>query len=526
MSGRRFHFYHSAPFWQALLEGSLVSGVLFYLLALAVNILNMGTAINAIALIVALGGTEAALRMRPFSGKLFKVAKNECFTAALLVGCLAVVGVLFPALTGNGNMLNALAGTISAWLLIAAAGPGFLFLRVFFYILDYWNGKRRKSLLWEMTNAFLTVALAAGGTILLTLFLYPPSKYQEFATSNLASLPGQIFEDILTRIFPITATIIVLMTFAIIVLFPIFALVSYLVARRMTGRIDRLGLAAEAMRAGDLSARVKVEGEDELARVQSAFNQMAAGLQSTTGELQTERDRLAALLRSQRELTAGVSHELRTPVATLRGYTETSLNDLDKATPEELRHNLEVIDRETQRLGRLIDDLFDLSRSEVKALSLNAQAVDAAQTIARVVETSAPLAWQSGRVQVSAQPEADLPAIRVDPARLEQILINLIQNGIRHTPPGGVVVVSAALAPGEPGWLALQVADTGHGIPAEALPHIWERFYRVPGMENGLGAGLGLALVKELSEAMGGRVGVESALGEGSRFSVAFPVFN
>jgi signal transduction histidine kinase len=141
----------------------------------------------------------------------------------------------------------------------------------------------------------------------------------------------------------------------------------------------------------------------------------------------------------------------------------------------------------------------------------------------RIVKSTSPIAWQKGKVQVVADFPAQLPLVMVDEIRLEQILNNLLQNGQRHTPPGGIVVVSAHAEPGE---VVIQVKDTGEGIAAEDLPHIWERFYRAgeTRTKHRGGAGLGLALVKELTEAMGGTVAVESQTGKGSCFTVRLPL--
>jgi signal transduction histidine kinase len=137
----------------------------------------------------------------------------------------------------------------------------------------------------------------------------------------------------------------------------------------------------------------------------------------------------------------------------------------------------------------------------------------------RVVETLAPLAWKRGRVEALTDLPADLPPVLADAGRLEQVLINLLRNGVRHTPPGGIVALAAAP---EEETLRIEVRDTGSGIPAKELPLIWQRFYRGAAGDRS-GAGLGLALVKELVEAMNGRVAVQSTEGEGSIFSIWLP---
>ena len=248
---------------------------------------------------------------------------------------------------------------------------------------------------------------------------------------------------------------------------------------------------------------------------------MADDLGRTLGELQAERDKVTSLLQSRRDLIANVSHELRTPVATIRGYLESTLDGRDEEPPK-LQHDLEVMEREVGQLQMLIEDLFTLSRAEVGELVLACEPVDVGAIVRRMVDTVAPLAWQSGRVEVVAQVPRDLPSALADERRLEQVLSNLLHNGVRHTPPGGIVAV---IASAEQDAIRIEVRDTGEGIPSEDLPYVWERFYRGESAraEDSRGAGLGLALVKELTEAMGGAVEVESVVGQGSCFTVRLP---
>jgi signal transduction histidine kinase len=268
----------------------------------------------------------------------------------------------------------------------------------------------------------------------------------------------------------------------------------------------------QALRAGNLAARVAVSGSDEVAQLQASFNSMAA-------ELEAERDRVVGLVAARRQLVAGVSHELRTPIATVRGYLEAALQR-DGVVPSELRTDLETMEREVGRLQHLIDDLFTLSRAEVGRLAVRSEPTQVGMVVRHVVDTQAPLAWHQRRVQVLDQLGDDLPAARADAERLEQMVSNLVNNAIRHTPPGGLVAV--VVAP-ETDKVRIEVRDTGEGIPLEELPRVFERFYRGNGSDGGVGAGLGLALVKELAEAMGGTVEASSTPGEGSCFTVRLP---
>ena len=305
------------------------------------------------------------------------------------------------------------------------------------------------------------------------------------------------------------------------------SLVAYVLAGRLVGRLERLGGAVEAFAAGDLSSRARDAGEDEVGQLTARFNRMADDLAGTLRELQAERDRVAGLLESRQQLVAGVSHELRTPVATIRGYLDVVLRrdgspaTAAKPAPDSaLRGDLETIERELARLERLIEDLFTLSSAEVDRLALRLEPTDLASLVRRVVETHAPLAWSQRRVQVMADLPSQLPPVRVDAQRVEQIVSNLLSNAIRHTPPGGLVAATASV---DAEGVSLEVRDTGDGVAPEDLPHVFERFYRGRGEDGRAGLGLGLALVKELAEAMGGSASASSSPGEGSSFCVRLP---
>ncbi|MGI9147798.1 MAG: sensor histidine kinase [Chloroflexota bacterium] len=290
------------------------------------------------------------------------------------------------------------------------------------------------------------------------------------------------------------------------------SLVAYLLSRRLVARLEHLGRAAEALRAGNLAARVAVSGNDEVAQLQASFNSMAA-------ELEADRDRVVGLQAARRQLVAGVSHELRTPVATVRGYLEAALQH-NGVVPPGLRTDLETMQREVGRLQRLIEDLFTLSRAEVGRLPVRSEPTDVSLVVQHLVDTQAPLAWRQRRVHVLAESASNVPPARADPERLEQLMGNLVNNAVRHTPPGGLV---AAIVASETESVRVEIRDTGEGISADDLPHIFDRFYRGHTSDSRGGAGLGLALVKELAEAMGGSVGVTSTPGEGSCFTVRLP---
>jgi signal transduction histidine kinase len=256
--------------------------------------------------------------------------------------------------------------------------------------------------------------------------------------------------------------------------------------------------------------------------LQENFNTMATDLQRAMLDLQNERDRVAALLQERRELVANVSHELRTPVATLRGYLEITLMHWDEVAPVALHQDLQVMESEVIHLQTRVEELFALARAELGRLELHCEQTDAGEIIRRIVDGNAPLAWRSSKITVVAELPADLPLIHADTQRLEQTLRNLLHNALRHTTPGGIVALAAEA---EETTLVMQVKDTGEGINADDLPHIWERFYQTEQTRRkGAGTGLGLALVKEWIEGMGGCVTVESVRGQGSCFTLRLPL--
>jgi signal transduction histidine kinase len=469
-----------------------------------------------------LAATLAALRLDRRGHSFWERLRREGAAAALLTlaisGSWAVGSFLAIAGFALPPEVFFTSSELGAVLLGLLPGVAFVATRVGLRSWLFWNRLRRKRFAWALTHAMLvTVALVS------LLFM--------------AIIFVQLRQDTLPLIGAVIGAMVLILAGTMLVLLPFFALFSYIFARHTTRRIDTLAAAAGALRRGQYQARVKVAGEDEIARLQADFNAMADDLERTLHELHTERDRVARLMQAQRQLIASVSHELRTPVATIRSYLDASLQPLGEApagssqalaparptaaSPATLQADLAVMQRETARLQALIDDLFTLARAETQSLTFRCAPTDIGQLTRQIVETVAPVAWQRSRIDVVAALPADLPDALIDTTRWEQILHNLLHNAIRHTAPGGIVAVTAQRGPAQ---LAVEVRDTGGGIAAEDLPHIFERFYRgADAASTDEGAGLGLALVKELLEAMGGSIHVTSAAGVGSCFTLQVP---
>jgi two-component system phosphate regulon sensor histidine kinase PhoR len=212
---------------------------------------------------------------------------------------------------------------------------------------------------------------------------------------------------------------------------------------------------------------------------------------------------------------------VRTPLTAILGYLETLLAGALEE-PEHARKFLEIVHRHTERLGRLLSDLTDLSNIELGKVSLRLQPTSLSETVDSVLIIIGPKA-EVGEVLLKSDVPRDLPLVRADHDRLAQILINLVDNAVKYTPRGGRVTVHARRD--GPDMLAVAVVDTGVGIPRADLPRVTERFYRVDrarSRELG-GTGLGLAIVKHLVLAHGGELAIESEFGQGTTVSFTLP---
>ena len=230
----------------------------------------------------------------------------------------------------------------------------------------------------------------------------------------------------------------------------------------------------------------------------------------------------------RRDFVANVSHELRTPVAAIQGFAETLLGGALQDDPAAAEHFARVIHREAERMGRLVQDLLDLARLESAEPGLRCESLDLRESARSVAQRWRPRLQAAGLDLVLELPPEPVP-VWADAQRLEQVWTNLLENARQHTPEGGTVTVAVdrqAGSSGTGGWAVGEVRDTGHGIPPEALPRIFERFYRVDRgrSRSAGGTGLGLAIVKHVVEAHGGTVEAESAVGRGTTVRFRLPL--
>jgi heavy metal sensor kinase len=282
------------------------------------------------------------------------------------------------------------------------------------------------------------------------------------------------------------------------------AFIGAFMARAALNPIDRVTQTAlRITRAEDLSRRIEgVEVQDEVGRLASTFNEML--------------DRIEGLFRTQQRFIADISHELRTPLTTIRGNLDL-LRRMGRSQDEATMVSLDAIQSEMDRMSRLVADLLLLAQADA-GLTLKREPVQLDSLLLEVYRQARVIA---DGLHVILDHE-DQAVVSGDPDRLRQLFLNLVDNAIKYTPEGGRVTLSWRR---EDGWVRVDVSDTGVGIPAEDLPHIFERFYRVDkarSREKG-GTGLGLSIAQWIAHAHGGRIEVESQVGEGTTFTVWLP---
>ncbi len=271
-------------------------------------------------------------------------------------------------------------------------------------------------------------------------------------------------------------------------------------ARSLTRPVLAMERATQAISRGDFSVRVPVGDGDEIGRLGEAINQMSA--------------QLSAFETRRREFLANVAHELRTPLSYIRGYTQAMAEGL-VTDPAERERYQRVVQDEAVRVGHLVDDLMDLAQMDEGQMAFDLIPLDLRVPVEQAAATIQPRAEEKGVALEIALP-ADLTHPPADGSRIQQVVFNLLDNALRHTPSGGTIRVTAS---DDPAGVTVQVTDSGEGISPDLIPLIFERFQ---GRRAG-GRGLGLAIARSIIRSHGGDVGVESRPGEGSTFWFRLP---
>ena len=282
-------------------------------------------------------------------------------------------------------------------------------------------------------------------------------------------------------------------------------IVSVFVARRVVTPVRHMTRASRHIADGHYDERVPETNTDELGQLARSFNQMATALE------QTETMR--------RELIGNVAHELRTPLTNIKGYMEGLMDGVLPPEPE----TYQLVYREADRLQRLVSDLQELSRVEAGTLKLTQTHVSVAALIEQTAARLRPQ-FEEKNVTLNINVLAGLPPVRVDEDRMSQVLLNLAGNALQYTPNGGVVTISANPHAGQ---IHILIHDSGIGISAEHIPHLFDRFYRVDKSRSraGGGSGIGLTIARHLVEAHNGQIWATSpGVGQGSTFGFSLPV--
>jgi signal transduction histidine kinase len=288
---------------------------------------------------------------------------------------------------------------------------------------------------------------------------------------------------------------------------------GYFLSSTVTERIHLLKEAADRLARGELGTRVPVTGRDEVASLASAFNQMAAQLQAAD-----QQQRELEVLR--RDLIAWVGHDLQTPLASIRAILEALADGMvDEA--ETVQRYLATAQRDVRSLSALIDDLFQMAQLDAGGLPLDRADNSLADLISDTLESFSALAARQG-THLEGRAAPDVDPVYMDTQRIGRVLNNLVANALRHTPAGGRVEVAARRTAS---GVELIVSDTGEGIHADDLPHVFERFYRGEKSRSRArgGSGLGLAIARGIVRAHGGEIRVDSPPGQGTRFTLDLP---
>lgn len=282
---------------------------------------------------------------------------------------------------------------------------------------------------------------------------------------------------------------------------------TWALSKRMVTPLLLMKEVTQSLSKGNFNVTVPVNGKDEIAQLGKAINHLA--------------DDLHHLQNSRKEFLSSVSHELRTPLSYVKGYSQ-ALEEGMLKTEEDRKKFIRVIRQEANRLTRLVEDLFDLTQMDEGQLRLLRKEVDVDQVIQKTLQTFRPTA-EAKNIQCEYHTDKPLPIIEGDYDRLAQVMFNLLDNALRHTPDGGKITVETEVNDLD---LNIVVLDTGSGIPEKELPYIWERFYRVDKSRARKlgGTGLGLAIVKQIVEGHQGSIQIKSDEGVGTSVTVKLPL--
>ncbi len=358
-----------------------------------------------------------------------------------------------------------------------------------------WHALWRK-LYWRLFAAYIVILVATVSVQTIAADLFAVHSLEDYVRSHTSPDPGALASQAF-----LAFTISLFLTTCVSVIAS--AAASLFVARRIVEPLRRIMETSRRIAEGRYQDRVPVIDDYEISHLAISFNSMAATLERTEQQ--------------RRELIANVAHELRTPLSTIKGYMEGLIDGIVPADAT----TFALIHEEAARLSRLVQDLQELSRLEEVGVRLYIRPTLVSSIIGGVLQKMRPQ-FEAKNVALSAIIPNDLPLALADQDRIQQVLLNLLDNALHYTPSGGAVCIEAAQADGE---VQIAVADNGIGIDPQHLPHIFTRFYRVDKSRSRAagGAGIGLTIARRLTEAHEGTIMVESTPEHGSRFTITLP---
>ena len=360
----------------------------------------------------------------------------------------------------------------------------------------------RRSLGGKLLAGQLLVILAGSATLVVVALVVGPSIFHHHVREALGVVPDSVMRHLDSAFGD---ALLISLAVAVGASAATAAAISWFLAVRIVRPITALAAASRRVARGSYAERVAAPTNDEIGALAAAFNEMAEALESTE--------------RRRRELLSDVAHELRTPVATLNGYVEGLRDGVVEPNPR----TWHLLHSETARLGRLVEDLRQVSQAEEHQLELRPNPTDAGQLLAHAA-ASFQAAYQEKGVDLQIERGVHVPDLDVDRDRIAEVLANLLSNALRHTAAGGAVTLSTSRV--RDGFVELSVTDTGEGIPAESLNRVFERFYRTDSARSrdSGGSGIGLTIARAIVEAHGGELRAESAGADrGARFVLTLP---
>ncbi|MCL5999604.1 MAG: cell wall metabolism sensor histidine kinase WalK [Chloroflexi bacterium] len=361
----------------------------------------------------------------------------------------------------------------------------------------------RQRLAWKLFLSYLVIIVVGVTVLAVTAVLNAPTALDRHMADMQSMMGGTAMMGDLRDNFVVAVNEVLAVAAAAAVIAAV--IVSIFTARRIVGPVRAMTDASQQIANGDYHQRVHMPGEDELGVLAHSFNQMAETIE------QTEQRRV--------ELLGNVAHELRQPLSSIRSTMEGLVDGVLPAEPATFLS----VQHEVTRLQRLVHDLEELSRAEAGQIPLELHSVDPGPLI-RTAADRLQMQYEDKGVHLQEEIPPTLPTVRIDTARITQVLMNLLGNALQYTPANGFVTIKAWMEAQE---LLIAVHDTGVGISAEHLPHLFERFYRVDRSRSraGGGSGIGLTISKYLVEAHGGRIWADSpGVGQGSTFTFTLPL--